>query len=188
MNRKPDTCSSCRLYHIPTVGFCADSAPKGAKVGVLLYRPGRESAVTGDPWDADSMYSVLRTYNKLGFTKDDILVAYLIRCYFAHSSKGTLPKTNAQHALTLCRQYDQALRAWRPNAVVYTYDLEGAFGSPPMQCINELAASKARQLADRGYRPLVAYGKEVLEFLDPQLKGGLGSWKLHIDTKFHWRP
>lgn len=184
---KPDTCSSCRLFHIPTIGYVEDRVSPSAKLGIVLYRPGRESAVMGDPWEADSMKVLLRTYNRLGFGKDDILVTHLIRCYFPHSKKGTLPKTNSKHALTMCRQYDQALRSWRPNAVVYAYDLEGAFGSPPMQCINDLAAQKARQLVDKGYKPLVSYGKEVLEFLDPQLSGGLSDWKLHIDTGYSWK-
>ncbi|MCE5308921.1 MAG: hypothetical protein LLG20_14880, partial [Acidobacteriales bacterium] len=126
-----------------------------------------------------------KLFGAAGLAREDVLICNTLRCRpFGNEGAGKdgnkYPtgklRTSAEKT---CRQYDFAIREWRPDAFVITMHPSGLLHTPMIMRLVQSHVKLAVRLAKQGRRPCIIFGDKAKELLAPQLEGGLKRWMGH---------
>jgi uracil-DNA glycosylase family 4 len=178
--KKPtEICGTCTFSKSST-GFCADWVPPNPKIAVVLKMPGKDELITGAPMTGKGgRYWFFEFFEKVGLTRQDVLLAYVLRCFPNDSSFpiGMMRRT----AMNTCKKWDSGLRAWNPNLFIVSINPTMLFKAPAQAKFLKRGVEKALHFASQGYRPVLLCGDEARDKYAPWLRGASKKWCGHYE-------
>ena len=169
---KPVGCQLCPCAKRP--GFVPDTELGGGRrdpVGlVMMASPFQDDIYKGRPLGG-AMGWVIE--NRWGLHRADFAWSYLLRCW----QGGGKPLVGKERvaAIKRCRTHDAAVKLFKPNAFLVTFDFRDALEVRPYQRLIMRDFERLRWLRAQGTRPMMLMGKEVVHEFAPWLlgKGGI---------------
>jgi uracil-DNA glycosylase len=182
---KPWGCNECPYKAIGS-GFCPDDCNTEARVAMLLETPGEDEILYGKPLVGKGpRYWLWQLVSKIGHSRDELQVSHMLRCR-AHGVGKPKDKWNdyptgklRTAAERYCRQYDEALVKFAPDAFIISMHPFALLRSPAFTRLMRKDVEKAFRLADKGYRPLLIMGDKAMTMCAPWLSGGVKKWRGH---------
>lgn len=172
---KPVSCQLCPCRGKP--GFVPDPElgdrdPVGL---VMMTSPFQEDTYKARALGG-AMGWVLET--KWGIHRADFAWTYLLRCY--QGAKFPVGKARGD-AVKRCREYDEAVKEFKPDTFLVTFDFRDALDVPPYRRLIQRDFERLRWLRAQGARPMMLMGKEVVHEFAPWLlgKGGIKAVRGH---------
>lgn len=115
----------------------------------------------------------------LGITRNDIIIGNTIRC---HPPANKYPIGKLRYAAELsCRVYDNVLREYKPDIILFTYHPSAVFRQPAYLALIRADISKAFRFSMLGKRVVVLMGEKAINLLVGYPfkvgKGGLKMWR-----------
>ena len=201
---KPDACRFCSLgchektatYKQNVLGFARDgvfttreldeelnSATLGRlKCVVVSEMPSRDEVNAGVAMSGNYGYAKWKRYfEPAGWQASEVGFSHLTRCYKWNpiENKPGLTGAVARDAYKKCRTYDVVLNSFRPDCAVVSQSPNDTIQTPALYRLIVADLRKARQLVDKGYRPVVLLGDAPTTHYLPSLNGfkkWAGSW------------
>ena len=186
---KPNYChQTCPRAYVAT-GFVPDFIPENPKIAVMISHPGKDDAVNCRPLSGGMGRFFWAAIGKnVGLKKDDVAILSALRCYTWKYPVGV----EAKQAEKACRHWDHtkglngqageglgSIVTWDPDLFVVTFGLDKMVEISAFLALAIEDFRKAVTFAERGYRPAVLLGTEVLNILAPWLDGGAKDWRGH---------
>lgn len=181
MLQKPESCKLCPFRYVGA-GFCPDSPGMSPKVAMLFPLPAEDDIYEGVPLRSRGGRAWLwrLVEQPLGFKRDDILIANILRCRPANAFKGEYPTGKlAKQAEKNCRVHDEAIRKFDPNIFIVSEYPGKVLTNPPLLRQIQRHVERAFRFAEQGDRPILLMGEEALHLVAPELSGTkkwLGHW------------
>lgn len=207
MQDRPANCRSCRFSY-KSVGFTPTWVGADPKIGIVFPHPDSEEVVAQVALQSVRGAHFLReNIEPLGYTKDNLIVSYVLRCLPPWDSKlrqRDYPTGSMRYnAEQVCRRYDSlkgqegtqvtgGIVQWQPDMFVFTFDPADKIKIPAYTRLIQRAFAKAKYFADHGYKPVVLLGAEAIDIQAPWVKshGGVKAhaggyveqgWRSHTD-------
>ena len=172
--KKPPQCASCP-FAAHSTGFVPDQCPAKPRFAAMLKMPGKEEIVNGVPMSGRAgRYWTHEFLEPLGVEHKDLYLGNVIRCY-PNAGEFPVGKERIQ-AVKVCRQWDR-IAEYKPNVIGVTFNPTTLLRNPQQTKFLRRALTRAKELSDAGYRPLLLMGEEAVEVFAPWLKGTMKKWQ-----------
>jgi hypothetical protein len=187
--KKPDYCLNSCWRGNTCSGFVPDTVPESPRVGILLPKPTKESALESKALAGGlGDFFWYKIADPAGLKERDVLISHVLRCYSSDFPVGE----EAKKAKRACRYWDDYFRdyrgypatgrglcTWEPNLFIPTFEPLDCIKTGAMLALAVEDFRKAVRFSDRGFRPLLLLGQEALKLMAPWLPGGVKRWRGH---------
>jgi hypothetical protein len=202
VGRKPTECGLCP-WSKKGIGFVGDLFPPEAKVLFVFDAPISDDAIEQVPMKSGMgrmhMYNLVYS---IGRKKSEVAISYLQRCAYPKKGKFPLYPTGEikKKSEKRCRVYDKSqwldgersaggVLAFNPDIFLLTFDADAAINGPAFTHLLRADCRKAFEIADKGYKVAVLFGKIAGAYWMPHAfktgAGGLKGWRGHY-MKADW--
>lgn len=175
---KPPQCSSCPLVKQST-GFCGDLSPKKPKLAVVMRMPSKADLVSGEPMSGPGGWHFWKDFIwPMGWSKEDVLIANVIRCY---PNTGDFPtgKERVKGTAKCAELWDGGLLTFNPNVWGVSVAPHMLYATPNQKKFLARAFERAKEYIAEGKRPCLLLGTEAMNKFAPWLQGGMKQWQGH---------